>query len=255
MPEGLEAELYAGAAAQLVGHQIISIDVDDRCADSMQLATLIGRDIIGVKRHGKRVALVIDGAQLELYFAMTGRLIVNGVAPIPALEYGPSTERKEWDRLVMTTSKGSLRVNDPRRWARFTLDPDWSMLGIDLMADACDLQKALGEHRHRTVSVKALLLDQHVIAGLGNMLADEILFGSDIDPRRQFSSLTDDEFERLSQQISLTVSELGARGGSHTGALHPGLRTARAQCPLDGAPLQRVTLAGRTAIFCSQHQR
>lgn len=44
MPEGLEAKLYAGAAAQLVGHQIISIDVDDRCADSMQLATLIGRE-------------------------------------------------------------------------------------------------------------------------------------------------------------------------------------------------------------------
>lgn len=255
MPEGLEAELYAGAAAQLVGHSIISIEVDERCADPMQMERLVGRDIIGVKRHGKRVALVTDGAQLELYFAMTGRLIVNDVAPIAALEYGPATERSEWDRLVMATNRGSLRVNDPRRWARFTLDPDWSTLGVDLMADDRDFQKALGQHRHRMVSAKALLIDQRVIAGLGNMLADEILFGSNIDPRRQFSSLTDDEFERLSQQISVTVSELGARGGSHKGALHPGLRTTRAECPLDGAPLQSVTLAGRTTIFCSQHQR
>ncbi len=255
MPEGLEAEIYASAAAQLVGHRIISIDVDERCADPMEMASLVGRDIIGIKRHGKRVAIVLDGAQLEMYFAMTGRLIVNDVAPIAALEYGPAEERIEWDRLVMVTTKGSLRVNDPRRWARFTLDPDWSSLGVDLMVDEGDLADALAVRRHRKISTKALLLDQGVIAGLGNMLVDEVLFHAEIDPRRPFSSLTEDELTRLGQQISTTVSELRDRGGSHTGTLHPGIRRAHTVCPLDGVPLERVTLAGRTTFFCSQHQR
>ena len=71
MPEGLEAALYASAATELVGHQITSIEVDDRCGDSNVLASLVGRHICGVKRHGKRVALETDGAHVELYFAMT----------------------------------------------------------------------------------------------------------------------------------------------------------------------------------------
>lgn len=255
MPEGLEAEIYASAADQLVGHRITAVAADERCADSLQLASLVGSRISGTRRHGKRVALVVDDALLELYFAMTGRLIVNGVAPIDALAYGPAQERSEWDRLVLTTDSGSLRVNDPRRWARFTLDPDWSTMGVDFMAAENELNMALCARQHRNASVKAILLDQSVIAGLGNLLTDEVLFRAGIDPRRPFSTLADEDFGQLSQQISSTVSELGALGGSHMGALHPEIRVADAQCPHDGSPLKRVTLAGRTTFFCSQHQR
>lgn len=255
MPEGLEAALYASAATELVGHQITSIEVDDRCGDSNVLASLVGRHICGVKRHGKRVALETDGAHVELYFAMTGRLIVNGIAPIAALEYGPATERREWDRLVMGTDRGSLRVNDPRRWARFTIDPDWSNLGIDFMSPAQALGDALRAQRHRRCSIKTLLLDQHVIAGLGNMLVDESLFHSGIDPRRSCASLGSVDLDGLAENISVTATELESRGGSHTGTLSPDLRSALAVCPRDGAPLQRIKISGRTTIFCSQHQQ
>ena len=115
MPEGLEAAIYADAATELVGHVVSSIEVDDRCADSNELAILVGQRVQNVRRHGKRVALVLDDDQLELFFGMTGRVIINDVAPIGALEYGPSSERPEWDRLKLTTDVGSLRVNDPRR--------------------------------------------------------------------------------------------------------------------------------------------
>ena len=255
MPEGLEAAIYASAATELVEHHITSIEVDERCGDINALTSLVGDHICGVKRHGKRVALVTERAEVELYFAMTGRLIVNGVAPIVALKYGPATEQSEWDRLVIGTDRGSLRVNDPRRWARFTLDPDWSSLGVDFMSPAHALGDALQAQRHRRCSIKTLLLDQHVIAGLGNMLVDESLFHAGIDPRRSCDSLSSVDVDGLAEQISATATELESRGGSHTGTLHPDLRNALAVCPLDGAHLQRMKISGRTTIFCSQHQR
>jgi len=255
MPEGLEAAIYASAAAELVEHQITSVEVDERCGDINSLTSLVGDHICGVKRHGKRVALVTECAEVELYFAMTGRLIVNGVAPIAALEYGPANERREWDRLVIETDRGSLRVNDPRRWARFTLDPDWSNLGIDFMSPAQALGGALQTQCHRRCSIKTLLLDQHVIAGLGNMLVDESLFHAGIDPRRPCASLSSLDVDGLAEHISAVVTELESRGGSHTGTLNPDLRRALAGCPLDGAPLQRMNISGRTTIFCSHHQR
>ena len=255
MPEGLEAAIYADAAFELVGHVVASIEVDDRCADSNELAILVGQRVQSVRRHGKRVALVLDEDQLELFFGMTGRLIINDVAPIGALEYGPSSERPEWDRLKLTTDVGSLRVNDPRRWARFTLNPDWSTLGVDFISDAYQLNDALDRQRRRTAAVKSVLLDQRVIAGLGNMLVDEVLFSAGIDPCRAFSSLSVDERRQLSPHISAVVTRLGERGGSHTGVLSPEVRASLPACPVDGAPLSRVKVSGRTTIFCSLHQR
>lgn len=255
MPEGLEAAIYADAASELVGHVVSSIEVDDRCTDSNELSILVGQRVQSVRRHGKRVALVLDDDQLELFFGMTGRLIINDVAPIGALEYGPSSERPEWDRLKLTTDVGSLRVNDPRRWARFTLNPDWSTLGVDFISDAHQLDDVLDRQQRRTAAVKSVLLDQRVIAGLGNMLVDEVLFSAGIDPYRAFASLSVDERRQLSTHISAVATRLGERGGSHTGVLSSEVRGSLPACPLDGAPLSRVKVSGRTTIFCSLHQR
>jgi formamidopyrimidine-DNA glycosylase len=255
MPEGLEAAIYADAAFELVGHVVTSIEVDNRCAGSSELSILVGKRVQSVRRHGKRVALVLDDDQLELFFGMTGRLIINDVAPIGALEYGPSCERPEWDRLKLTTDVGSLRVNDPRRLARFTLNPDWSTLGVDFIADAHQLDDVLDRQRRRTAAVKSVLLDQRVIAGLGNMLVDEVLFSAGIDPCRTFASLSVDERRKLSPHISAVVIRLGERGGSHTGVLSPEVRASLLACPIDGAPLSRVKVSGRTTVFCSLHQR
>ena len=85
MPEGLEAAIYADAASELVGHVVTSIEVDDRCTDSNELSILVGQRVQSVRRHGKRVALVLDGDQLELFFGMTGRVIINDVAPMEHL--------------------------------------------------------------------------------------------------------------------------------------------------------------------------
>jgi formamidopyrimidine-DNA glycosylase len=102
--------------------------------------------------------------------------------------------------------------------------------------------------------VKAWLLDQSHVAGVGNLLADEMLWRSGIDPLRPSSSLTPAEVRRLHKQLQATIIDLTRRGGSHTGDLQVA-RVRGATCPRDGAPLQRRTIGGRTTYSCPRHQR
>ena len=120
---------------------------------------------------------------------MTGRLVLDGVAPIERLNYSSRRDEARWDRLrIELTDGGVLRVNDPRRWARFSIDPDVAPLGPDLFdVTRAELTAVL---RRRRTALKAVLLDQHAIAGLGNMLVDELLWHSGLDPRRIANTVT-----------------------------------------------------------------
>ena len=102
--------------------------------------------------------------------------------------------------------------------------------------------------------IKAALLDQHRIAGLGNLLADEVLWRVGIDPARAGGTLADDEVSRLHRTIRRVLPQLMARGGSHTGDLQVA-REPGAVCPRDGTPLERRTIGGRTTYSCPAHQR
>jgi formamidopyrimidine-DNA glycosylase len=97
-------------------------------------------------------------------------------------------------------------------------------------------------------------MDQSRIAGLGNLLVDEVLFRAGVDPARTAASLSDDEMKRIARAVGTTIRTLGRRGGSHTGD-HMPAREPGALCPRDGAPMRRRTVGGRTTYSCSQHQR
>jgi formamidopyrimidine-DNA glycosylase len=132
------------------------------------------------------------------------------------------------------------------------LDPDESKLGVDVFeARPADVRRALAGS---TVALKARLLDQHRIAGIGNLLADEALWRAGLDPGRASASLSAAELRRLHRHLRATVEELTWRGGSHTGdsfaARRPGGR-----CPRDGRAMQRATIGGRTTWWCPHHQR
>ncbi|MEX2254683.1 MAG: hypothetical protein WEC34_04540 [Acidimicrobiia bacterium] len=101
--------------------------------------------------------------------------------------------------------------------------------------------------------VKAMLMNQARIAGLGNLLVDEVLWRSAIDPVRDASSLDAGQQVALHRAIRTTLRTLGRRGGSHTGDLMPA-RIPGGTCPRDGAPLLRRTVGGRTTYSCSSHQ-
>ena len=119
MPEGLEAELYRRGAEGALGRQITGVVVDDRQEWSRQLRSLLSRaSFTAARRVGKLLLLDLDpssGARtLGVHFGMTGRLVIDDVAPIDALEYSSARDDPAWDRLRLTFDDGgTLRVNGP----------------------------------------------------------------------------------------------------------------------------------------------
>ena len=128
------------------------------------------------------------------------------------------------------------------------------MLGPDaLTITLAQLRVALAT-RGSGPPLKARLLDQSRVAGIGNLLADEILWRAGLAPGRPCGSLTDPELRRLQRHLRTTLRDLEARGGSHTGDLMAERRVG-GRCPRDGAELVRGTFGGRTTWWCPVHQR
>lgn len=256
MPEILEVELYRRAAEVVVGERIVAVEAPDELVvpDRSIPAALVGCRIRAAQRHGKLLLVLTDGPTVGLHFGMTGRLIVGQHAPVGELAYGASGDDPRWDRLVVHLDSGRrVRLCDPRRLARVQIDPDPSRLGPDaLTLGFGDLRRALAG---RGAPVKAVLLDQQAVAGLGNMLVDEVLLRAGVDPARPAASLTDDEVRRVHRAVRRALPALLARGGSHRGRLSATLRHPGAPCPVDGRPLQRRTIGGRTTYSCPAHQR
>jgi formamidopyrimidine-DNA glycosylase len=184
---------------------------------------------------------------------MTGRVLVDGAAAGEPLVYASNRELPAWHRFTIHFEDGGqLSLRDPRRLGAVELDPDEDRLGIDAFTvNAARLRSTLG---HRRTAIKAALMDQAGIAGLGNLLVDEILWRAGLDPNRSAATLDRVEQARLARAIGTTLRVLGRRGGSHTGDLMPA-RQPGGFCPRDGAPLRRATIGGRTTYWCPTHQR
>ncbi len=253
VPEGLEVEIYRRVAETTVGRRIGGLWVDDRCAPDGFDPALIGATVTGTRRVGKLLMVETDHLLFGLHFGMAGRLVVDDHAPIERLQYSSGDDRPAWDRVVVSfVDGGRLRVNDPRRWSRFIVTPDPEVLGPDLMTlTRNELIGALGGTRRQ---LKAVLLDQRAVAGLGNMLVDEILWWAAIAPTSTSAALSAAEVGRIHRCASEQLPALLQRGGSHTGTLSPEVRARVPACPLDGSPLRRSEVAGRTTIWCPAHQ-
>lgn len=259
MPELLEVEIYRRHAGTAVGRTVSAVDAPDawflKGTSAPELeAVLVGRRIEAARRRGKLLLLDLDDAtRLGLRFGMTGRLLVGGASSIDRLEHSSARDEPAWDRFALHLDDGTdLRIRDPRRLGGVVLDPDEDRLGPDaLRLGPDDLERALGSS---TAPVKARLMDQAHIAGIGNLLADEILWRAGIDPARAAGRLTPDERQGLLAAVHETLHDLMSRGGSHTGDL----RAASARdglCPRDDAPLRSRRIAGRTTLSCPVHQR
>ena len=271
MPELLEVETARQALADLaLGRTIAAVEAPDAWYLKRGLtapvlrAALPGRRFVSARRRGKLLLLdttpaagdqpgVPDGPTLALHLGMTGRIIVDGHPAGNALLYASDRAHAAWDRFtVRFVDGGFVGLRDPRRLGAVELDPDEDRLGVDAASlTAGDLHASLPRRRG---PIKAVLMDQSHIAGLGNLLADEILWRSAIDPARPASSLTAEERRRLARSVRTTLRVLGRRGGSHTGDLMPE-RQRDGRCPLDGAALRRDTIGGRTSYWCPRHQR
>ncbi len=260
MPEGIEVEYYRRGAESGLSRLISSVIADDlhylkgETSPRNLEEALVGSEFLLAKRLGKLLYLEIDnGDILGFRFGMTGRIIVDGVAPIEYLEYSSTRDEPSWDRFVVNFADGgSMRIRDPRRLGGVELNPDLSLLGHDLYAITEDelTNVLLGSAR----PVKARLMDQSRVAGLGNLLADEILWRSSIDPRRPSNSLTAAEIRTFFKCFSKVITELTSLGGSHMGILQDH-RVGGGLCPKDGIPLERYKVGGRTTYSCPEHQK
>ena len=258
MPELIEVEQYRRAADALVGRRVRRVHAPDPWylkggTTTGGLRVLRRSVVIGTRRIGKLLLLDTDGPTLGLRFGMTGRLLVDGAAPIDRLEYASPRLEPGWVRFALDLDDGGrLEVVDPRRLGGVELDPDEARLGPDALAvGPAALRAALAVSR---APVKAWLLDQHRIAGVGNLIADEVLWRAGLDPARPARSLSPAEVRRLHRHLGPTIVEMAERGGSHTGDLFEA-RHRGATCPRDGAPLLRRTIGGRTTYSCPRHQR
>jgi formamidopyrimidine-DNA glycosylase len=255
VPELVEVEIYRQLAERVVGRRIDGVVADDGwfLKRGARPEVLVGERVTGTRRIGKLLLLDTTGPALGLRFGMTGRLVVDGAAGLDDLEYSSNRDEPAWDRFGLRfDGGGTLAVRDPRRLGGVEIDPDEASLGVDAPAvTARQLGDAL---RGSAAPVKARLMDQARIAGLGNLLTDEILWRAGIDPARPAGTLSPDELRRLHRQVRGTVADLLRRGGSHTGRLQPA-RVRGGTCPKDGAPLLRRTVGGRTTYSCPVHQR
>ncbi|MCU0271412.1 MAG: hypothetical protein MUF83_22600 [Acidimicrobiales bacterium] len=260
MPELLEVEAYRQLSRAALGRPIVAVHAPDpwylkggigaRAVSSALRGRRLGAD----RRVGKLLLLdVEDGPTLGLRFGMTGVLEVDGIEGVDQLEYASRARPDGWIRFSLRFDDGGqLQVRDARRLGGVELDPDESLLGPDAAAlTLAGLRAALDGAR---APLKVRLMDQRRVAGLGNLLTDELLWRSGLDPARPAGELTTAEVRRLHRHLRGTLAELEERGGSHTGDLQVARRRG-ASCPRDGHPLQRRTIGGRTTYSCPSHQR
>jgi formamidopyrimidine-DNA glycosylase len=157
-----------------------------------------------------------------------------------------------WDRFALEFADGGrLALHDRRRLGRAVIEPDFAHVG----PDAGEVSRE--EFRIRIgrgdTPVKARLLDQGAISGVGNLLADEILWQAQISPQRRTGSLSDDELDELRRATRRAIRNAIRRGGAHTGELNPE-RQAGGRCPRCGTELSRARIGGRTTYWCPEHQ-
>jgi len=206
-------------------------------------AALEGRQLTVAHRRGKTMWVETDdgGPDLGLHLGMAGRIVIDQ-HPAP----------NHWDRFALEFEDGGrMALRDKRRLSRARLDPDLADLG----PDAAEVSRAHFRRRvgRGSAPIKARLLDQAVLAGVGNLLADETLWRAGLDPRRASGELDLEELDGLRRTLRAATRDAIRHGGVHTGRLVRE-RGRGGRCPACGSALERATVGGRTTFWCPRHQ-
>ncbi len=246
MPELPEAERARLTLESALGRRITGVDDRDRyvCRPHQPgeiAAALTGHEFVSTGRRGKFLWLETEaGPTLGLHLGMTGAIVLD-----------PEHELRS-DRFAVSFADGGRFVlRDRRRLGRAVLDPDHGHIGPDAaLVGREEFRRRVGGSR---MVIKARLLDQGAIAGVGNLLADEALWQARISPQRVSLTLSDDELDRLRRAVRAAVRSALREGGAHTGPF-VAARGPEGSCPRDGHPLSRATIGGRTTYWCEKCQ-
>jgi formamidopyrimidine-DNA glycosylase len=228
-------------------------------------AALLGRELTAVHRRGKSMWCETSGTggssaagpALGIHLGMSGKIVIadgqgHEIDGGDYWERGRAKGDYRYARFSLRFADGSsLLLVDPRRLGRVRLDPPVETLGPDaLQITPAQFRAAFARG---TAPVKARLLDQDAIAGIGNLLADQILWQAKISPARPVGELSKADVGRLLRALRHSVQSAVADGGVHTLPVIA-FRTAGATCPRCGAPMLHGAVGGRTTWLCSREQ-
>jgi len=259
MPEILEVEAARKVLeARALDREIVKVHAPDTwfmkrgtTAPALRHA-LVGNVFTAARRRGKQIVLdtAVPDVRIGVHLGMSGRVLVDDEEAGDPLVYASNRRVAKWHRFgVFFADGGDFMLRDPRRLGAVELDPDESRLGPDaLTLTFSQLDHALGR---RAAPIKAVLMDQHRVAGLGNLLVDETLWRAGLDPHRPPAAIDAAARKTLHKAIRTTLRTLDRRGGSHTGDMP---RALDVPCPRDGSLLTRAKVGGRTTYWCAAHQ-
>jgi formamidopyrimidine-DNA glycosylase len=246
MPELPEAERARQQIERALGREIVAVDDRDTyvCrphAPGEIASALVGRRLTAAHRRGKFLWAETDdgGPDLGLHLGMAGRIVID-------------EEPVDWDRFVLEFADGGrMALRDRRRLGRAVVEPDFAHVG----PDAAEVSRPVFRERvgRGSMALKARLLDQRSIAGIGNLLADETLWRARLSPRRAAGSLSEDELDHLRRTLRAATRDAIRKGGVHTGNFMP-FRKRGAACPRCGTEVSRATIGGRTTFWCPSCQ-
>lgn len=227
----------------------------------------MGKSLIALDRRGKFLVFVLsDGARIVIHLRMTGQLVI-----VPACDI---QETRYTCVVFVFDDECALRFDDQRKFGRVVWFPDEQSMNarLDLGPEPIDpdfqpdtLQRIVSGRKR---PIKSLLLDQKVIAGMGNIYADEALFRAQIAPTRPAGSLNEAEVARLWQSCRDVLNEsidqrgttfkdyidaLGSTGQFQTRLMVYG-REGK-PCLICRTPIRRIVLSGRSSSFCPACQR
>jgi formamidopyrimidine-DNA glycosylase len=263
MPELPDVEGYRiSLATHLPGARVCDVQVLD--AGVLRNATveafrtgLVGCRFRAPLRRGKWLMLPTDGPTVLIHNGMTGRAYFARTDADSSA--GPEIERN--DRVVITTDRGKLHYADLRKLRGvWIVEDDAAVAAVigEQGPDALDLSAAafLTALRDRRGALKTVLMNQQVIAGLGNMLSDEICWRAYLHPARTVNSLGNDELRALHRAMRGTLRAAVRHGRiPRSRAWLSSMRDRdAAPCPRCAAMLRRSRIGGRTSIWCPHCQ-
>jgi formamidopyrimidine-DNA glycosylase len=216
---------------------------------------VVGKTFKGIERKGKWLRFELDaGGKLFSHLGMTGGW-VRVAANAPPQRF----ERARLD-LIRHGRAFSVRYIDARRFGRLIAAqddiPDWSALGPDPLADGIDVRDLSRAFAKARRAVKEILMDQRIVAGVGNILATEALWMARIDPRSPGNALHPVDIRAVASGVRRAIArELSAqKGHARMEASLFVYGHAGDPCPRCGTRLRSLVLGGRTTVFCPHCQ-
>jgi formamidopyrimidine-DNA glycosylase len=226
---------------------------------------LLGRTLTVAHRRGKSMWVDTSGAGrsstpgpvLGIHLGMSGKIVIANPDG-EEIDGGDYWERGRprgdfrFSRFALTFADGGRMILvDPRRLGRVRLDPPVELLGPDAREITPSQFRAVLSKG--TAPVKARLMDQEEMAGIGNLLADQILWDARVSPARPVRDLSPDDVEALLKATRKSIRVAVKGGGVHTLGVVK-YRKKGAHCPRDGAPMVSAQVGGRTTWWCSKEQ-